>query len=113
MLITAGPALALLIGGFATAAPASAVGTVNGKCTYYDSFVGTSTATGNSYTAGEQRICGSVKIRVGYTVSGGSTLYTAWKQASGSVVQGPVGYRVFGGQHTITGGSLGNPVAYS
>lgn len=114
-LAVAGATLALLIGGAVLAAPASAVGTKNGKCTWYDSFVGTSTATGNSYTSGQYSLCGAVKIRVGYNVSGGTALYTPWKQASGSVVQGPVGYKVFGGDHTITNGaaSVGNQVIHS
>lgn len=64
-------AVGLIAGGTVTAAPANAVGTVNGKCTYYDSFVGTSSRRGNSSTAGQKSLCGNVKIRVGYNVSGG------------------------------------------
>ncbi|SEA42170.1 hypothetical protein [Leifsonia sp. 21MFCrub1.1] len=109
---TIGAALAVVLAAasVATAAPANAVGTVNGKCTWYDSFVGTSSATGDSFTSGEQRLCGNVRIRVGYNVSGGTALYTPWKQASGMVKQGPVGYRVFGGEHTVTDASIGNPL---
>ena len=103
-------AAALAVGSLAAAAPASAVGTVNGKCTWYDSFVGASTATGESFTAGEKRLCGDVRIRVGYTVSGGTAHYTPWKQAVGTVKQGPVGYRVFGGEHSVTDASIGNPL---
>ncbi|MGO4536734.1 hypothetical protein [Leifsonia sp. 2MCAF36] len=113
MLATVGATLALLVGGAAVAAPASAVGTKNGKCTYYDSFVGTSTATGNSYTSGQKSLCGDVKIRVGYNPSGGTAVYTPWKRATGSVMQGPVGYVVFGGEHTITNPgdiSVGDPL---
>jgi len=100
-------AIGRLVGGAAAAAPANAVGTLNGKCTYYDSFVGTSTATGNSSTSGQQSLCGNAKVRVGYTVSGGSAQYTPWKTASGMVVQGPVGYTVFGGEHTVTDSAIG------
>ncbi len=91
-----------MLAGVVFAAPASAVGTNNGKCTHYDSFVGTSSATGNNYASGQQSICGSVKVRVGYNVSGGTAVYAPWKQASGSVVQGPVGYKAFGGEHAVT-----------
>ena len=99
-----GAAFAVVLGAVSVvaAAPAHAVGTVNGKCTWYDSFVGTSSATGESQTAGEKRLCGDVRIRVGYNVSGGTALYTPWRQAAGIVKQPPVGYRVFGGEHSVT-----------
>ena len=107
-----GAAFAVVLGAVSVvaAAPAHAVGTVNGKCTWYDSFVGYSSATGNSFTAGEKRLCGEVKIRVGYNVSGGSAQWTFWKKGDGQVTQGPVGYRVFGGEHTVTNASIGNPL---
>ena len=98
-------AVGLVAGG--TVAPANAVGTVNGKCTYYDSFVGTSSRRGNSSTAGQKKLCGNVKVRVGYNVSGGTALYTSWKSGSGLVIQGPVGYQVFGGEHTVSNPTLG------
>ena len=99
---TFGVALMIIAGGTFFAAPASALGTKNGKCTYYDSFVGTSTKRGNSSTSGQKSICGYVKVRVKYTVTGGSAIWSPWKQASGMVVQGGVGYDVFQGQHTVT-----------
>ncbi|MFC4243570.1 hypothetical protein ACFOYW_09305 [Gryllotalpicola reticulitermitis] len=101
-LATLSVALTIVAGGVFFAAPAHALGTKNGKCTYYDSFVGTSTRRGNSSTAGQKSLCGDVKVRVKYTVTGGSAIWSPWRQASGMVVQGGVGYDVFQGQHTVT-----------
>lgn len=98
---------ALIASSIAVASPAEALGTKNGKCTYYDSFVGTSSKRGNSSTAGEKKLCGNVKVRVKYTVSGGSAIWTSWRTGTGMVVQGGVGYDVFQGQHTVTDPSFG------
>lgn len=100
-------AAALFGGSIAAPAPAHAVGTKNGKCSYYDSFVGTSSKRGNSSTAGEKKLCGNVKVRVKYTVSGGSGIWTGWKTGTGMVTQPGVGYDVFQGEHTVTDPTLG------
>lgn len=111
VLVTCAIALAVVSAGALDAAPASALGTKNGKCTYYDSFVGSSTRRGNNATSGQKSLCGSVKVRVKYSVTGGSAIWTLWRTGSGTVVQGGVGYDVLQGQHTVTNPApvVGNP----
>lgn len=94
-------AAATLAASVATAVPANAVGSKSASCTLYATFVGSSSATGTSSTA-SPKDCGSAQIRVGYVVSGGSTQWTLWKAAAGTVYQAGVGYKVFQGDHKVT-----------
>jgi hypothetical protein len=100
LLAGAGIVCAFAAGGVAASAPADASGSRSGNCTYYATFIGSSSETGTSSTA-SPKDCGSAQIRVGYTVSGGSTQWTLWKAATGTVYQSGVGYRVFQGDHKV------------
>ena len=94
-------AAAVLGGSVPLASPAQAVGRGSWNCTIYSTFSGGSTRYGNSYTAGPS-YCGEAEVSVGYTVSGGTALYTPYQQDHGLSIIGNPGYAVFVGRHKMS-----------
>lgn len=84
-----------------TAVPANAVGSGSWNCAIYNTYNGKSTTSGSNFTAGGSQ-CGSAQISVGYTVSGGSAQYTAYRTAKDLVTVGNPGYPVFQGRHKMS-----------
>lgn len=92
-------ALSLLFPG---APDASAIGTVNKKCTYYDTATGYSSRSNGGFTT-NGGVCGTAKVRLIFNTHPGSpTYYTGWVYSTTTaVVSGPTS-GVIGGNHGVS-----------
>lgn len=95
-------ALALAAAGAIVSAPAAqALGTVDVKCTNYDTTTGYSSKSNGGFTT-NGAICGKAKARLFYTTYPGSpTCYTSWVYSSTTAFVSNPGNTVGGGNHGV------------
>jgi hypothetical protein len=95
--------VALVLGGLATAAPATALGSSTRWCNVSTQFSGQSTSSQANTTKGSTS-CGNVGVSARYYYPGSEgTSTTAWSYGTyGATVYPPAGYSVLNGYHLVT-----------
>ncbi len=95
-----------LSGSVLFSAPALALGTVNTKCTHYDTSTGFSSSGAGGFTT-NAGVCGESKVRLMYRTYQTSPLYyTGWTYSSSTALRNHPGNIVIGGNHGVA-----NPAA--
>ncbi len=94
-------ALALVAASIITSPAAQGIGTVNVKCTNYNTAAEFSSATKDGFTT-NGGVCGTAKVRVHYKTFASSPTYaTAWVYSSATAVVKNPGNTVLGGSHGV------------
>ncbi len=94
-------AMMALSGPVLFSAPAHALGTVNKKCTHYETSTGFSSSGAGGFTT-NAGVCGESKVRLMYRTYQTSPLYyTGWTYSSSTALRNHPGNIVIGGNHGV------------